>query len=173
MTEAPRIIRSSTPLRQFDNIGEMTAVAVFPDGRRMATNSLDGMLRVWDLKNGVILKGMDGHGDAMQDMALSRDGQLIASSDESGYVTTWHGDTYRPVTQAFRAHSTACPLDFSPDGTTLVTGSFEGCKLWNTKTWQLQGESFGSSFGYGIHCIRYSPSGELLAITANNAIEIW
>ncbi|OAX39465.1 WD40 repeat-like protein [Rhizopogon vinicolor AM-OR11-026] len=109
----------------------------------------------------------------MQDMALSRDGQLIASSDESGYVTAWHGDTYRPVTQAFRAHSTACPLDFSPDGTTLVTGSFEGCKLWNTKTWQLQGESFGSSFAYGIHCIRYSPSGELLAIAANNAIEIW
>ncbi|OJA08354.1 hypothetical protein AZE42_07431 [Rhizopogon vesiculosus] len=41
MTEevAQRIVRNSIPVRQFDDLGEVAAVAVFPDGRRMATSS--------------------------------------------------------------------------------------------------------------------------------------
>jgi len=79
----------------FDDLGEVAAVAVFPDGQRMATNSLDGMVRLWDLKNGVMLKEMGVKGCdwvvgghvPMRDMALTRDGEILACSDESGYVT--------------------------------------------------------------------------------------
>ncbi|OJA17240.1 hypothetical protein AZE42_14041, partial [Rhizopogon vesiculosus] len=61
MTEAAhRIVRSSTPIRAFDNIGEVAAVTVFPDRRRMATTSSDGMLRVWDLEKGIILNELEG-----------------------------------------------------------------------------------------------------------------
>jgi WD40 repeat protein len=37
------------------------AVAVFPDGRRMAMSSDDKTVRLWDLKDGIILKKMEGH----------------------------------------------------------------------------------------------------------------
>ena len=129
------IIRGSIPVQMFDDLGEVAAVAVFPDRRRMATNSSDGMVRIWDLKSGAMLKELEGRGDAMVDMALSRDGQMIASSDRGGYVITWHGDTGRPLTQPFRAHSHTCSLDFSPDSATLATGSSDNTvKLWSTDT---------------------------------------
>jgi len=166
------IIRNSKPVRMFDNLGEIVAVAVLPDRRRMATSSKDGMLRLWDLKKGVMVKEMEGRGEAMRDMALSRDGKFIAASDESGYVNVWHGDTGR-LTQAFRAHSCVCSLDFSPNGTTLATGAYgHEVKLWSTltDTWQLQGKKINCE--YDVNCVRYSPSGELLAIATSYTIDI-
>jgi len=109
------VIQSSVPDREFDDLGRVSVVAVFPDGRRMATSSSDNMLRLWDLKNGTMIMELEGRGSDMRDMALSRDGRLIVSSDCQGYVIAWHGDTGRPLTQAFNAHSDICWLDFSPD----------------------------------------------------------
>ncbi|KAJ8588500.1 WD40 repeat-like protein [Rhizopogon salebrosus TDB-379] len=175
MAEEParHVIQSSTPVREFDNLGEVAAVAVFPDGRRMATNSSDGVLRVWDLKNGAILKELVGFGDTMQDIALSPDGQLIASCDESGFVMAWHSETGRALTPTFRAHTKSIwSMDFSPDGATLATGSSDSMvKLWGTAAW-LQGESIDCGGGWSVNCVRYSPSGEFLAIAADNVIHI-
>ncbi|KAJ8588497.1 WD40 repeat-like protein [Rhizopogon salebrosus TDB-379] len=173
MTEEPalRVIQSSTPVREFDHLGEVTAIAAFPDRRRVATNSSDGVLRVWDLTNGVVLKELEGFCDTTQDIALSPDGQLIASSDESGFVMTWHSETGRALAPTFRAHAgTIWSMDFSPDGATLATGSSDCIvKLWNTATWvQRQFIICDDS----VNCVRYSPSGELLAIATTYAIDI-
>jgi len=63
-------------------------------------------------------------------------------------------------------------LNFSPDGTVLATGSYyeNMTKLWDTKTWQLQGDPI--ECGYIVTCVRYSPSGELLAIETTENIQI-
>ena len=166
------IVRSSIPVRKFDDLGEVTAVAVFPDRRRMATSSSDGMLRIRDLKNGVLLKELEGHGDVMGDIAISRDGQLIASSDREGYVVAWHGDTGKALTPPFQAHPNICSLDFSPDGAILATGSLDYMvNLWNAETWKLQGTPMNCKDE--VHCVRYSPFGKLLAIATNYYIQVW
>jgi len=51
----------TTPVGAFeDHEGVINAVAVFSDRRRMVTSSADRTLHVWDLKNGVVLKKMNG-----------------------------------------------------------------------------------------------------------------
>jgi len=166
------IVRNSIPVRKFDDLGEVAAVAVFPDRQRMATSSLDGMVRIWDLKNGVLLKELEGRGYAMGDIALSRDGQLIASSDDGGYVMAWHGNTGKALTRPFQAHSHICSLDLSPDGAMLATGSWDGMvKLWSAETWQMQGSPMDC--GSQVHCVRYSPSGKLLAVATNSYTQVW
>lgn len=63
---------------------------------------------------------------------------VIASGDFNGEVIVWHGETGESFAQPIKAHSSCISLlDFSPDGTVLVTGSGDGMtKLWNTKTWK-------------------------------------
>jgi len=176
------IDRSSAIQPHFEDVDEVATVAVFPDGRRMATNSSGGMVRIWDLKTRNMLIELEGRGAAMNDMALSRDGEMIASSDDEGYVMAWrvtgNGDTLgscRELTPAFRPHpnsNKACPLDFSPDGRILAIGSDYTTKLWNTETWKLDKKSF--QYSGSVTCVRYSPIGNRLAIATNqNCIYIW
>jgi WD40 repeat protein len=166
--------------RLFDNYGvAVNAVAVFPDGRRMATKSQDGMIRLWDWKNGVVLNEMKWKASINEPgcLAISRDGRMIASGEDGGFVMAWDGDTGKPLLQAFKGHNAkVASLDFSPDCATLVTASTvsssDGVKLCNTQTWQpAQGKPITTKLAVSV---RYSPSGEFLAIaTYRPSVEIW
>ncbi|KAG2367096.1 hypothetical protein BDR07DRAFT_1394292 [Suillus spraguei] len=167
------LIPITTPLRRFQgHEGWVRAVAVFPDQRRMVTASNDKTLRLWDLKRGVVLKKMEGHRSSVSSLAVLRDGQLIASGDYNGEVIIWHGETGELLAEPIKAHSDLVySLDFSPDGAVLASGSLDQTtKLWNTKTWQQQGDPIGCG---SVNCVRYSPSGELLAIATNLDIQIY
>ncbi|KAJ8588826.1 hypothetical protein M405DRAFT_933863 [Rhizopogon salebrosus TDB-379] len=174
MVEAAQpIIEITTPNRMFKGHElSVTAVAVFPDGRRMVTGSQDKTLSLWDLKNGVVLKKMEGHSSKVWAIAISRDGQLIASGDENGGFIVWHGATGKCLKKVIRVHSRRTrSLDFSPDGEVLAVGSWDKTtKMWNTKTRQVQ-ENI--SCRADVNCVRFSPSGELLAIATNIHIQIW
>jgi WD40 repeat protein len=173
-----QLIPNTTPIRTFeDHNNTVWAVAVFPDKRRMVSGSFDKTLRLWDLVTGVVLKKMKGHrGSEVWALAVSRDGQIIASGDNSGELIAWHGETGESLTKPFKAHSNGgiYSVDFSPDGTVLATGSCDGMKFWCTKTWQpqIQGKPIAINCGV-VYCVRYSPSGELLAIATDENIQIY
>ncbi|KAG2345926.1 hypothetical protein BDR05DRAFT_988531 [Suillus weaverae] len=93
------------PLRTFeDHEGTIKAVAVFPDKRRMVTGSEDKTIRLWDLKTGVVLKKMEGHSIAVSVLAVSRDGQIIASGDYGGELITWHGYISKGIALCGQGH---------------------------------------------------------------------
>jgi WD40 repeat protein len=84
-------------------------------------------------------------------------------------ITGSFDKTLRLWDEPIKAHSEFInSLDFSLDGTVLATGSYDKTtKFWCTKTWEMQGEPI--KCGSDVYSVRYSPSGELLAIgTANN-----
>jgi WD40 repeat protein len=168
-----KLIPITTPLRKFKGHKEsVTAVAVLPDKRRMITGSRDKTLCLWDLKTGVMLKKMEGHGGGVWGLAVSRDGRLIASGDAGGEAIVWHGKTGESPIKFHSIFITSQSLDFPPDGTELATGSFDKMmKLQNTKTWQQQGNPI--EHGSEVSCIRYSPSGQLLAIATHLDIQIY
>lgn len=170
------IIPSNTPIQTYEDHEEsILSVAVFPDGRRMVTSSIDKTLRLWNLKNGVVLKKMEGHGNWARAVAITGVGQMITSGDDSGNLITWDGDTGESLTQAIQAHNKAIySLDFSPDGTVLATGSLdETTKLWRAEMrMQLQLERV-IYCGDTVLCVRYSSPGEHLAIATKRDIQIW
>ncbi|KIK38635.1 hypothetical protein CY34DRAFT_809154 [Suillus luteus UH-Slu-Lm8-n1] len=168
-------IRITTASRTFEGHEDnVYAAAVFPDKRRMVTASYDKTLRLWDLEDGVVLKIMEGHRFGVSNVVVSRDGQFIASGDFGGELITWNRDG-EPLTQPIKVHSGLIySLDFSPDSTWLASSPLDTTmELWNTKIWQVQGDPINCGSGAQILCIRYSPSGEHLAIATKTNIQIW
>jgi WD40 repeat protein len=167
--------------RLFDNHGvTVNAVAVFPDGR-MATKSQDGMIRLWSWENGRVLNEIKWKASKNDPgcLAISPDGRMIASGEDGGFVMAWDGTgkLLPGLPQAFKGHDgKVASLDFSPDCATLATasrvGSSDGVKLYNTQTWQpAQGKPITTKRAVSV---RYSPSGEFLAIATHiPSVEIW
>jgi hypothetical protein len=104
----------------------------------MITGSNDYMLRLCDLETGIVLKKMEGHRSVVQRLAISRDGQIIASGDGEGEIIGWHGETSESLTQPVKVHSNQISsLDFSPNGTVLASGGSDWMvKFGCTKTWE-------------------------------------
>jgi len=139
----------------------------------MVTSSVDETLCLWNLKDGMVLKKMRGHRARVTAVAVSGNSRLIASGDGNGELIAWDGDTGPGESlQVIKAHSEVITsLVFSPDSAVLATVSHDGAiKLWRTDTWQILGDLI--YVGKSIYCVRFSPSGKLLAIAAQN-IQIW
>ncbi|KAJ8595030.1 hypothetical protein M405DRAFT_871979 [Rhizopogon salebrosus TDB-379] len=115
---------------------------------------------------------MEGYGNDVLAIAVSRNGKLIGSGDKKGNLIAWHGDTGKSLTGAIKGHShQICSLDFSPDGSVLATGSFDyTTKLWSTKTWQVHGKTI--TCGGSVSCIRYSPK-QIFGGGDDNKISEW
>ncbi|KAG2160226.1 uncharacterized protein EDB93DRAFT_1217741 [Suillus bovinus] len=166
---------TDAPDRTFENTNTVLAVAVFPDQRHMVTGSTDKMLRLWDMENGTdLFKKMEGHRGMVRAVTVSQARNLIASADH-GDIIIWNRDTGESLTPAIKAHPTESyirSLDFSLDGKTLVSGSSDHMtKLWDTETWQQRGNPINCNAE--VYSVRYSPSGELLAIATTSDIQIW
>ncbi|KIK48984.1 hypothetical protein CY34DRAFT_38319, partial [Suillus luteus UH-Slu-Lm8-n1] len=143
---------------------------------RIVTASHDGMLRLWDRKTGVMLKKMEGHRSRVRALAVSPNGLLIASSDESGGLMAWHGQTGECV-QVIKAidethNGWILSLDFSPTSGMLASGSSDTyIELWSTSNWQQQHRI---NCGGIVHCVRFQwcyPN--YLAIATDHDIQIY
>ena len=70
--------------------GAVTAVAVRPDGKWMASASFDHTLKVWDVARGKSLLTCVGHVDKVTALAWSSDGKLIASASLDRSIRLWN-----------------------------------------------------------------------------------
>ena len=67
----------------------VAAVAFSPDGQRLASESGDGTVKLWDAGSGSLLQTLEGHTDWVSAVAFSPDGQRLASASNDGTVKLW------------------------------------------------------------------------------------
>lgn len=172
-----QLIPITTPTRVFeDRTQTIYAAANIPYSQLMVTSSEDMMVRLWDVKTGKVLKQMEGHTGGVIGLAVSRDGEMIATGDENGELIAWQAETGESLTKAVKAHDSAIrSLDFSPDGVSVFTASSASndhmAKCWNTKTWVQDGYW---ACGSTIRCVRYARSSiHILAVATDQDIQIY
>lgn len=75
-----QLIPIINPVRVFeDRTQTIFAAADVPYSRRMVTSSEDRIVRLWDLDTGEVVKQMEGHTGEVMGLAVSRNGQMIAT----------------------------------------------------------------------------------------------
>src|SRR5262249_15419372 len=110
---------------------QITTVAYAPDGRRLASVSLDNTVRVWDITTGrpvhtLRLGSSSTAGTSSQGLAFSSDGQRVAAAGGEEAVKVWDAVTGQLLHDF---HEAARSLAFSPDARRLAWAAPDGLKV--------------------------------------------
>jgi len=126
------------------HIDSVLTMAFSPDGKTLASGSLDNTVRLWNVGTHQQVGGpLTGHSSQVWSVAFSPDGQTLASGSLDGTVRLWDLATRRQIGSPLSTpapQSGSVPLSskvqsvaFAPDGKTLASGRDDGTvQLWDT-----------------------------------------
>ena len=150
--------------------GGIPGVAISPDGRQLATASLDDTVKVWDLKTGTLKRTLKGHTFMVYRVEFSADGRVLASGGGDDTVRVWDQETGK-VRFTLSHPGGVFEVAISNNGRMLASGAPKELKLWDPQT----GAAVGS-IPWGddsVSALALSPDGRLLAAGGYMMIEIW
>jgi WD40 repeat protein len=171
----------AAPEKKSDDFKDVAALAFTPDGNRLISASYDRTIKIWELNTGKLLatlrKDTDrphrsfNLGSKVEALALSSDGQVLASGDFDNHVYLW--DLQNPQSiHKFQTSSEVLSLAFSPNSWKLCCGCLDG----TVYVWDLQKSlelKFTASKGFISSIVTSPDSQKIYSGDEYGAITIW
>ncbi len=113
-----------------------------------------------------------GHTGPVAAIALSPDGNMLASASEDNTVRLWDVRTHEQLGPPITGRDRVRGIEFSPDGKTLAYASGDGTvRLLNVRT-REEAKALSGSPG-GVNDVAFSPDGKLLASVGFSGVQLW
>ncbi len=161
--------------------GGVTSIAFHPaDGKTLA--SLNGQferglrkggdmaLRLWNVKTRKQIAVARNHTAAIESVAFSPDGALLASAHHDGVVRLWDRQIQKQIATLTGHKAAVRSVTFSPDGTLLASGGKDRARLWNVRK-RKQIAAFKHK--EIVESVAFSPDGKTLASVDESCIRLW
>ncbi|KAF8557940.1 WD40 repeat-like protein [Imleria badia] len=148
----------------------ITAVAYLPDGRRVATGSRDGFVKVWNVENGRQEGASMKHEGIVICLAVTRDGTkiMVSTSDEDAEVKVWDVESHELV----ETYSTTSPLFAISPNDRLLAVSDEDVDICT----MMEGRQVNQSsveVGKFTWSTPFSPKGKKLACGTDDDVRVY
>ncbi len=139
-------------------------LAYSPDGRWLASGSLDRTIMLRDTATGRVKRIFQGHTGAVSAVAFSKDGKTLVSASRDGAIKLWPVDKEGEPETLQPKLGEIWTMAVSPDGRFLAAGGASGLiKLWKWGAWGKPIEFPDLTGKVKIRSLAFSPDGELLA----------
>jgi WD40 repeat protein len=159
--------RPLATLVRFDNVH---TVAISPDGQILASGDHKGVIKLWDLTTGKLIRTFVAHTDTVTALAFTSNGQIVSASRDRN-LKLWNIST--ELVRTFTGHNNAVnAIAIHPDGVTVASAGRDGIKLWDLTTGELRNTLYGHSDW--VSAIAFSPDGQTLASGGyDKKVKIW
>ncbi|MBF2028621.1 MAG: protein kinase [Oscillatoriales cyanobacterium C42_A2020_001] len=151
----------------------VTAVAISPDGQRVASGGLDDAIKIWDLGTGELLLTLKGHTKPVNCLAISPDCQILISGSDDHTLKVWNLAT-GALLQTLSGHSRDVNAVVIHAGGQLLASGGEDrtARVWKLGTGEPL-QVFSNLAGM-IRAVAISPDGQMLASGGlDNQIKLW
>jgi WD40 repeat protein len=149
-----------------DTIGEVPATSLdwTPDGALLVAGCGDRRIRVFDPSSGALVRDWRAHRSHVQEIAVSPDGDLIASASGDKLVKIWTLEGQ--LVKELEGHTSRVTcVAWDPSGARLASGSRDRTvRTWDVATGAAERVITGHRVAVG--AVAFGPAGALLASTA-------
>lgn len=151
----------------------MISMAWAPSGRILALGFSNGTLVLWDVERNEPLHVLLGDSSqAVSSLAWSSDGSTLVSRI-GDTLALWNTETGASLGRLERGASNWTCLSWSPDGSKLAIGTYDGeLIIWDTRAWHVSQElgPFGS-IAHPVEYVVWSPNGAMIAAVSRLMFE--
>ena len=145
---------------------EVYSVAFSPDGKTLASASLDGSVLLWNVESGQLIKTL-GHTDEAYSVAFAPDGKTLASGSGDGTVRLWNIESGQLINTLTGHTDDVLSVAFAPDGKTLASDT----RLWDVASGQRIKTLDYADFVYSV---AFAPDGNTLAsVGEDSTVRLW
>jgi RNA polymerase sigma factor (sigma-70 family) len=176
----PRGAMSRLGTTRFRHANTIWSIAFAPpDGKVIATGSLDNTLRLWDATTGKELARLGRQNGPkffaqVISVAFSPDGRSVASGSNDGTIRLWDPKTGKGLHEIATGEGYVAALAYAPDGKSMAAAHGEGKKVvvWDTATGKALRRLEGHSGP--VAAVAYSADGKVIASgAADRSVRVW
>jgi WD40 repeat protein len=156
-----------SPFRVEGHLGDVYSVAYSPDGKQIASGSMEGTVRVWDVSTGE-RRTIKADSDLILSVAFSPDGTQIAAGRSLINLST--GSIIRIGDMSFDSSA------FSADGRFIASGTYKptACQIWDASTHQSIVQLVGHTSTGHICSVAFFPDGkQIMSASWDGTIRVW